>query len=80
MSNKMSWVVEKGEWVIAPGVRPAEDSGILWLNPFTGELEAWHNTNMAVSSQLRAAAERINSLQEQVDALKASLTNPTTGK
>lgn len=58
---------------VIAGHRPAEDSGIRWLNPFSGELEVWHNSDMAVASQLRAAAKRINELEEEVKAIKAFL-------
>ncbi|RVG96706.1 hypothetical protein CN221_11180 [Sinorhizobium meliloti] len=55
------------------GFKPAEDSGIRWLNPFSGEMEVWYNADMTIASQLRAAAERINDLEEEVKAIKAFL-------
>ena len=58
---------------IVSGVRPVESSGIFWINPFSGELEAWHSSEMAVASQLRAAALRINELQAEIDAIKEKM-------
>lgn len=61
------------EEAVVLGFKPSEDSGIRWLNPFTGELEVWYSGDMAVASQLRAAAKRINELEEEVKAIKSFL-------
>lgn len=63
--------IEAGKLI--SGIREAEDSGIRWTNPFTGELEVWYSSEMAVSSQLRAAANRIKELEEQIREIKSFL-------
>lgn len=61
------------EEIVLKGYMPAEDTGVHWLNPFSGELEVWYSGDMAVASQLRAAAKRINELEEEVKAIKSFL-------
>ncbi|MDW9814942.1 hypothetical protein GOB25_07645 [Sinorhizobium meliloti] len=68
----MALQLAEGETLVM-GYKPAEDTGIRWLNPFNGEMEVWYNCDMAVASQLRAAAKRINELEEEVKAIKALL-------
>lgn len=55
------------------GMEPAADTGIRWLNPFTGEHEVWHTPDMAIALQLQSAAQRIRELQAEIDAIKAFL-------
>lgn len=44
-----------------------------FLNPFTGKTEPYVSRSAAVDSMLRAAAERIDRLEAEVDRLKSFL-------
>ena len=62
----------EGDRVVS-GIHALEPTGLFWLNQFSGEIEAWHSSEMAVASQLRAAALKINELQAEIDAIKEKL-------
>ena len=64
--------IAKGETIVA-GMHEAVSVGTHWLNPFTGKLEAWYSHDMAVTSQLISAAERISELQAEIDEIKAMI-------
>jgi hypothetical protein len=64
---------DKGDTVVS-GIHEAEPTGVRWLNPFTGKSEPWYNSDMAVTRQLVAAAERIGELQADIDEIKAMIT------
>lgn len=44
-----------------------------FLNPFTGETEPYFSEAQAHASMFAAAAQRINDLEEQVEAIKTHL-------
>lgn len=47
---------------------------VCFFNPFTGESEPFTDTMSAVQSMLRSAAKRINTMQAEIDAIKAAST------